>query len=347
MKERHSKIIQAIIRKSEQVCPDSLELIGLYGSAATGDVHPKSDLDLLILIRDEQGRRLTDTFILNDVEIGYDLYCTTWEMLERDAACEHAYLAKLMDARIVYVNNPAAVDRLAALRREASARLASDQRYAAAQAALDQAKKLYAECFLSDSLPHIRTAVGEGILYMMDALMLYHGRYFKKGTKRAFEELDTLELPFDFQNMTLAIISSETAEEIRKGMTTLLRTLSEYLIPPTQKAAPSAENLTGTYEEMFSNWRNKISEAVGNRDLYASFMNMVLMGCMMREVASGVDIPTIEPIAGFDPRDLAQNLRETDAALAAYEAECRRAGMEPKRYANLEEFEMRYLGSQS
>ena len=48
----HQKIIGAIIRKAEQVCPDSLALIGIYGSVATGDTHEKSDLDLLILIND-------------------------------------------------------------------------------------------------------------------------------------------------------------------------------------------------------------------------------------------------------------------------------------------------------
>ena len=30
------KIIDAIIRKAEIVCPDSLALIGIYGSCATG-----------------------------------------------------------------------------------------------------------------------------------------------------------------------------------------------------------------------------------------------------------------------------------------------------------------------
>ena len=37
------------------MCPDSLALIGVYGSVATGDEHEKSDLDLMILINDENG----------------------------------------------------------------------------------------------------------------------------------------------------------------------------------------------------------------------------------------------------------------------------------------------------
>ena len=41
-----------IIEKAEKICPDSLALIGIYGSVATGDDYEKSDLDLLILIQD-------------------------------------------------------------------------------------------------------------------------------------------------------------------------------------------------------------------------------------------------------------------------------------------------------
>lgn len=53
------------------MCPDSLALIGVYGSVATGDEYGKSDLDLMILINDENGQALADGFIIDDVDIGY------------------------------------------------------------------------------------------------------------------------------------------------------------------------------------------------------------------------------------------------------------------------------------
>ncbi len=55
MNKVNQKIIDAVIEKAEQVCPGSLALIGVYGSAATGDEYEKSDLDLLILIQDDEG----------------------------------------------------------------------------------------------------------------------------------------------------------------------------------------------------------------------------------------------------------------------------------------------------
>lgn len=76
MNYRNEKIINAVIEKAEKICPDSLALIGIYGSVATGDDYEKSDLDLLILIQDDNGWKLGTGFILDDVKVGYDIYCT-------------------------------------------------------------------------------------------------------------------------------------------------------------------------------------------------------------------------------------------------------------------------------
>lgn len=100
MNDRNETIIDADIKKADALCPDSLALIGVYGSVATGDEYGKSDLDLMILINDENGQVLADGFIIDDVDIGYDLYCTSWDMLENDAQCCHAHLSRLFDSMI-------------------------------------------------------------------------------------------------------------------------------------------------------------------------------------------------------------------------------------------------------
>ena len=96
--ERNQKIIDAIIEKANRVCPGSLALIGINGSFMTGDFYEKSDLDLLILINDDRGYQLAITFIQDDLQVGHDLYCTSWESLQRDARYEHPNISKLMDA---------------------------------------------------------------------------------------------------------------------------------------------------------------------------------------------------------------------------------------------------------
>ena len=91
----HREMAEHLIRRAERICPGALQPFGVYGSAAAGDMHSKSDLDLLILIGDDRGWRMADVFILDDVGVGYDLYCTNWEGLQ-DAACTHANLATLL-----------------------------------------------------------------------------------------------------------------------------------------------------------------------------------------------------------------------------------------------------------
>ena len=152
----HQKLLDAVIQKAEICCPGAVDLIGLYGSCATGDTHPRSDLDLLILINRPEGRAVSDAFVLEDSGVGYDLYCTTWESLEEDARCPHAHLGKLMDAQIVWVGDPRAVERLEELRRQAKALLASPRRFVPARQALTAAKQCYAECLLSGSLAEMR-----------------------------------------------------------------------------------------------------------------------------------------------------------------------------------------------
>lgn len=66
MNDRNQTILNAVIKRANALCPDSLALIGVYDSAATGDEHEKSDLDLMILINDEKGQILADGFILDD-----------------------------------------------------------------------------------------------------------------------------------------------------------------------------------------------------------------------------------------------------------------------------------------
>ena len=341
----HQKIIDAVIQKAEKVCPDSLALIGLYGSAATGDTHEKSDLDLLILINDEHGWQLADGLILNDTGIGYDLYCTSWEMLEDDAACNHAHLSKLFDAPLIYIKDPDAAERLQKLRKNAADLLASDARYAKAQAAFENAKKMYADCFLTDTISQIRLHAGAVIHFLLDAVMLHHGRYFQKGVKRTFEELGALSLSFDMETQIMAVIRAETADAIRSKLTKLMRSVQTALSVPNQKAAPTQSNLAGTYEEMVSNWQNKMKEAVKRDDLFSSFMNMVSFQFMLRELAQNIDINEQDIMEHFDPDHLERNAAAFDAALNRYLKEYQKAGLQPKCFANADAFMEVYLNA--
>lgn len=338
MNDINKTILDAVIKKANALCPDSLALIGVYGSVATGDAHEKSDLDLMILIEDEKGQVLAEGFILDDIEVGYDLYCTSWDMLERDAQCSHAHLSKPFDSKIVYCKDDGAIRRLNELRKKAAALLASEKRYDAAQGAFRESERMFAEAYLSDSLSKVRSCAGIAIEYLENAVMLYHGLYFKKGTKHTFEELGLLSLPFDLEALIMSVIRADTVESIRERLKELLVLTGEYLQPPKKKQLPTAENLCGTYEEMYSNWKNKMSEAADRNDAYSSFMNLLSLQCMLHEIAKDIAVEDAEIMDQFDPNRLENNAGVFDRALRSYLAAYEKAGICSKRYGNAEEF---------
>ena len=346
LKEDYGRMVEAIRQKASVLCPDSLEMIGVYGSCATGDTHEKSDLDLLILIRDEAGRCLADGFILDDCGIGFDFYCTTWKMLEEDAECGHPHLGKLMDAKVLWVRDHRATERMEDLRARAASVLASEARFTKAEAAFGRGKKAFAECCLAESLSHARYHAAGAMYEGLSALMLSRGRYFRRGVKRTLEEASDAAPTWDVGAATATVMEAETVEALREALRIWLRGVRAHMATamPPERATPCRENLAGTYEEMVSNWRNKMDEAADREDPFSSFMNLASLQGMLDGMAAEVDMPAVDAMAEFDPRDLRRNGQVFDRALAEYLEVYRRAGMEPKRYADVEAFIADYLG---
>ena len=341
--EINQKIVDAIVRKAEKVCPGSLALIGVYGSVCTGDVHEKSDLDLMILINDDEGRKLSDGFILDDRKIGYDIYCTDWKMLEEEAECRHAHLAKLMDSEIVYVGEAAAVERIFRLRKNAEDILSSEKRFVCVDNIVGEAKKVYADAMMSETLAQTRLLAAFCIHLMLDAVMLKNGRYFRKGFKRTFDELEGMSLPPYFKERVYGIVNASHITELKDILTKLLQSVTAFVKRTKDKEQPLSENISGTYEEMFSNWRNKMAEAEMGGDVFSSFMNLSCLQMMLDEIAEDVSIGRFSVMEGYQPEDLRNNTALFDKALGMYLKEYDTAGIEPKHFADVDRFVADYL----
>lgn len=310
----------------------------MYGSVIIGDEYEKSDFDVMILINDENGQVLADGFIIDDVGIGYDLYCTSWDMLEKDAQCDHAHLSKLFDSVLVYCKDKSALKRLDGIRRKAAELLASDKRYEKADQAYSDAKKMLAEVYLAQSLSKTRSCAGAAIEFIENAVMLHNGRYFRRGTKRALDELKQLGLHFDLETRIFAVIQAETVEKIRAELTEVFVLIDEYLQVTKKKEFPSAENLRGTYEEMYSNWKNKVTEAVGRDDVYSSFMNLLSLQWMFYEIAESIAVDDFKIMDKFNPKNLEENVGVFNQALNKYLAEYEKVGIGSKHFESMTEF---------
>lgn len=343
MNNVNQQIINAVIEKAEKVCPDSLAFIGIYGSVVTGDEYEKSDLDLLILIQDDGGRQLGTGFILDDNKVGYDIYCTNWNGLRYDAACHHAQISKLMDSQIVYIKDQEAYDELCKLREQTKLFLASGERFQRVNELVDKAKISYANTYLHEELGQVRLDAFGVMCSLMDAIMLFHGRYFKRGTKRMLEELVALPIEKVFVDDLKSVASSKDVLELRALSKSLLLYAEGHLKQEKDKEEPS-ESLSGTYEEMYSNWRNKIEEAAKQNNIFTSFMNMCNLHYMFVEISSEVAIGTYSIMEKYNPDCLEKNVSLFDACLQKYEAVYKTAGIAIKRFQGVDEFVADYLG---
>lgn len=351
LEQRNRKIIDAVIHKANAMYPGTLALIGIYGSFMTGDIHEKSDLDLLILINDNRGWQLGCAFIQDDLQVGHDIYCTTWEQLQADARYEHPNISKLMDAKIVYCAAEQYKERLEALRQKAGGILAapfSKEDYQKAEKHLREAAHYYTAAMISEHKTEAAAAAGSVIYYVENAIAMLNKQYFHYGVKRAYEELNAMRCrPESLCDRIDRIISANSISSVKEHLTLLMkettavfRQVKETIAP--QKSPVSADALAGTYEEMYSNWRSKMYAAARTGDRHLAFMSLISSNAMFLEIGSEVEMNRYDALEGWDAQDLHRTAKEYDDLLNAYLREYQSAGIHPKHYSDIDAFALDY-----
>ena len=351
LEERNQKIIDAVIKKADIVCPGALALIGINGSFMTGDFYEKSDLDLLILINDDRGRQLGCAFIQDDLQVGHDIYCTTWEHLQNDAGYEHPNISKLMDAKIVYCADVKYKEQLDTLRQMAKDILASpfsEEDYAKAEKQLKEAEHCYTLAMISEHMSDVLDAAGGVIYYVENAIAMLNKQYFHCGVKRAYEELNAMQnRPEKLCDMIDDVISATSATSVKKHLSTLMKeTIAVFhKVKETitiQKVAATGAMLTGTYEEMYSNWRNKMYAAAETGNRHLAFMSLLSSNAMFSEISSEVNISRYDALEGYNSQDLPRTAKAYDGILREYLKEYSKAGIQVKHYSDIDAFVLDY-----
>lgn len=349
---RNQKIINAVIEKANRVCPGSLALIGVYGSFATGDFHEKSDLDLLILINDERGWQLGSTFIQEDMEVGHDIYCTTWENLEDSALYNEPNISKLMDSRIVYCADGKYAERLMLLREKATSIMSSPmskEDYTKAESMMKEAEHFYLSAVISEDIADVREQAGYAVYYLENAVAMLNKKYFRLGTKRVYEELNLMEnKPDRLYEMIESVVSADSAQLIKESLSALVHETMRVFkkvktTVPLDKKSVTAESVGGTYEEMFSNWRNKMYIAAEDNNRHLAFMSMVSLYAMILEIAEETDIESYNVFEIYDPHDLKKTAVKFDGLMNKYLSEYRKANIQVTRYQDIDDFIGKYL----
>ena len=350
LQDRNHRIIAAIIKKAGMICPDSVALIGIAGSFHSGDIHERSDLDLCIVINDENGWKIASCFILD--EVGHDLYCTRWNKLETMSQYLDPHVTKLVELDIVYCADDVYLERYMTLRKKLQDRLNSPFSIEDAenvQRHLENAMKDYASTMLSDGAAEGKYASAKMLVSLEYVMYLANKSYIKRGIRRIPEEIKAMKiLPENFLQNYDELITARTVEELKSCSTKLMNTtrafVSELIGRAKTKKEITPESIAGTYEEIVSNWRNKMYLAAQTDDAYLALMTMASCQQFYDEFASQYNVDRVRLFEAFQMDDLTRSAQRFDTAMEYYRGLYTQVGEPVRSYASIEAFEKAYLG---
>ncbi len=349
--EKNKKLIDMVIERAKRDYPDEVALIGLTGSFLTGDYHAHSDLDLIIVTNSDRPWGMARTFLLG--EVGYDIYMTPWSpRIEAESRLESPMVALLLDMKVLYCAKPEYLERLE--RNQARAREELNQPIGPAclmraRKWIDDMKRDYATACIEEEIGPVRYGAG-GVLYgAINALTQLNNTYLRYGIRRHRETVAAYEhLPDGFLKDHDALIAALTVPELRaaslrllKGVEALWRVMDAELgVHP----APTYDNLAGTYEELWSNCRNKVIDAALQNDpayLFHAALSAQSFLDAMHEEACGT--PKFDLMAHFDAGNLTAFRDAFLAAMDDYAAEYEKVGRAIARYDTFEELYKTYM----
>lgn len=354
--KRNQRIIDVVMKQIDDTCPGAIDMIGIGGSFCNGDIYEKSDLDLVIIANDvDRARSICKCFILEDV--AFDVYVTDWSRFSSMSDYKDPYVTKLFDLDILYTRDDSINDKYLELRdickknmnndeivfnsiRRQAAMLSNNYRLLEETGDMGVALRL---------LNKIITNV-EFIIYMINR------SYVKRGTKRIPEEISSMcKLPLHFLDTYNIICNCDSLTYIKAGASSFMmdidELLSEYGIEIDEeyvdkkedtKLELTADNIKGTYEEIYSNWKNKMHHAVDINSNYLSFRTMASCQEFYDEMTSLFDIPKIELLSRYSPTDLVGNEVAFNEAMEEWKKLYTHVGLEIEYYGSLDELDNLY-----
>lgn len=348
--DKNERLINMIIERVKGDFLDDIAIIGLTGSFSTGDFHEKSDLDLIIINNTDKGRGISDCFILDDV--GYDIYCTPWSTrIHEQSTLESPNVSSLTELQVLYYAKPEDLEKLNEFKQKALNALANPIGEACLKRAekwIDLAKIAYSDIMLSEDIGSVRYASADVLYNLVNALVSINNTCIKRGIKRYLEEICSFRyVPDQLESMYMSVIEARTIEEIRiasfdmlKSVTKLHSTMCDSFIV---KPVPTYDNLKGTYEELWCNYRNKILNGVLINDAPYVFLSAFGAQGYLDEMAAKIGTKKFDLMQYFDASNLTVMQEKFLEVMDEYVEEYHKVGREVQRFTTFEQLYAHFM----
>lgn len=348
--DKNELLINMVIERVKRDFLDDIAIIGLTGSFSTEDFHEKSDLDLIIINNTEKGWEISDCFILDDV--GYDIYCTPWDSrIQEQSTLESPNVSSLTDLKILYYAKPEDLEKLNDFQQKALDALANPIGEACLNRAnkwIDLAKQAYCDTMLGEDIGSVRYA-SAGVLYnLVNALVSMNNTCIKRGIKRYLEEILSFRyVPDNLESLYMSIIEAHTIEDIRITSFNMLNSVTRlhsmmcdnFIVKP----APTFDNLRGTYEELWCNYRNKILNSVTANDASYVFLSAFGAHGYLDEMAVVKGTKRFDLMQYFDASNLPVMKEKLLEVMDDYREEYDRVGRKVEHFTTFEQLYAHYM----
>ena len=251
----------------------------------------------------------------------------------------------MANLEILYCAKPEYLDKLNAYKNRALETLAKPlgkECIARAQKSIDLAKQEYVDALFSENMNDVRHSAGKALSNLTTALAHLNNTCFKRGTKRRLEEIAAYKhVPSDFGERCMAVIEAATIQEIRDASCAILRSIialhHKMREDVVRQPIPTYDNLDGTYEELWGNYRNKIIASAEANDSSFAFLVATSAQGFLDEMTECQGTKNLELMQHFDATNLQLFKEEFLHIMDEYLQEYTKVGRTVRRFDSLDQ----------
>ena len=316
----NNTILNKILDKVKNEYSDSIDLIGIGGSFCSGLYHEKSDLDLLI-IANKDVDDLSKCYIAEG--IGQDIYYKHWDNLEKMSQYDNMFVTKLKDLNIVYYRDETVLQRYKELQDRLNENMNNEEKNKQTidnyySSIINKKKRILS----TDNLNELYILIGSMMNDIENLIYINNKEYSFGGTKNILCEIYYMpNKPDNFINEYKKILDLTNIDDIKAWATSITNLLSTYLnkneddvqikdeeVEQVEKKDITKNDLIGTYEELYSNYYNKLVYATRINNKFLSFRTMIDAQGFFDEFTGVFNLPEFSVLDKYNPNDLNANV---------------------------------------